>query len=242
MSTKFAIRNILVASSVFALSVMSPTASALVSSTTVSGCSLYKKSLGQCSVFVDGILKGLGSVTKTPTAFTATMARISGTIFCLNPAGNSAEANGVPFSEIPVAIAGADAIEQVQVQKNGKALSEIVFHDPAIIAAIKTAVQVPDCQSNWIQAIVVTKMEVMGQQWQDPSPSDASQCLLTGENLEIDNTCVLVDTLRTSCQIQDPYFQNPVSALGVGSYNYVCAEVCHSTDPAQCDLNTPTTP
>jgi len=222
MTNKFVIKSILAVSSVFVLSVMSPTANALVSSTTVSGCSLYKKSLGQCSVFVDGILKGLGNVGKNPTAFAVTMTKISGTIFCKNPAGNSTEANGVPFTNVEVLLSDVDPLEQAQVTKNGKALSEIVFHDPQIIEAIKTATQVPDCQhSNWLQVIVVTQMEVIGQQLEGSDPS------------------VITDTLRTSCRIQDPYFLNPASAIGVKSYDYNCTEICHSTDSSACNLTTP---
>lgn len=251
MTGRFAIKGILGVSLVFVLGAMSSTASALVSSTTVSGCSLYKKSLGQCSVFVDGILKGLGNVSKNPTAFTATMSRISGQVFCKNPSGNSSTANGTPFIDVEVEpLVGADTIEQAQVTKNGRALSEIVFHDPQIIQALIAAgVNVPDCQnSNWIKVIVVTKMQIMGQQLEDPDPTTAGTCDLT--NFTDVSGCTITDTLRTSCRIQDPYFFNPAAALGVKSYNYgdettgngACTEICHSTDPTQCNLVVPVHP
>lgn len=257
MTTTFSIKSVLAVSLVFILSAISSTAGALVSSTTVSGCSLYKKALGQCTVFTDTILKGLGNVTRNPTAFTATMSKISGSIFCKNPAGNTVEDNnGTPFTEVAVVLAGADTINPAQVTKNGKALSEIDFHDQEIIAAIKSVpgISVPDCQnSNWIQVIVVTKMQIMGQQWEDPSPGDNASCFLTpgpGENFDFAD-CNNTDTLRVSCRIQDPYFSNPASAIGVKLYNYgadvegpgagtgSCTVICHSTNPAECNLTSP---
>lgn len=247
MTSKFAIKSILGVSLVLMVSIVIPTASAIVSSTTVSGCTPTKKLLGQCSIFVDGLLKGLGNVSNNPTAFTATLSKMSGVIFCKNPA-NNALSNGQPFTETEIPLTGGDAIEPRQVTKNGKALSEIVFHDVDIIEAIKRGTQVPDCQnSNWIQLVVVTRMEVMGQQLEDPSPTstDPDTCLLTGATLDIDG-CVVTDTLRTSCRIQDPYFLNPASAVG-NSYNYgneqtgtgSCTEICHSTDSSECNLALP---
>jgi len=253
MTSKFAIKSILGVSLIFMLGAMSSPASAIVSSTTVSGCSLYKKALGQCSVFVDGILKGLGNVTKNPTAFRVTMSKISGQVFCKNPAGNSATANGQPFFDEFVSLDAGDTIAPGEVSRNGKALSETTFHDPVIIGAFP-ADQFPDCQNqNWIKVIVVTRMQVMGRQYEDPTPADNSpgNCFLNpdlaaGEEFDFDG-CTVVDTLRTSCRIEDPYFNNPALALGVKSYSYGnentgtggCTEICHSNDETQCNAGFP---
>jgi hypothetical protein len=248
--TTFSIKSILAVSLALIMSIMISTAGAVVSSTTVSGCSLYKKSLGQCTVFVDGLLKGLGNVSKNPTAFTATMFQISGRIFCKNPAGNSIEGQGVPFQDFEVSpIEDGQAINPATLTKNGKTLSEIAFHDPRIIQALADAGFTVSCQhSNWIQVIVVTKMQVMGQQISDPNPSTTSDdCNLPATGPLTIGGCDIDDTLRVSCRIQDPYFNDPASAIGVKNYDYGnadtgtgnCTEICHSTDPTQCSLTAP---
>jgi hypothetical protein len=171
------------------------------------------------------------------------MSKISGQIFCKNPAGNSSTANGTPFIHELVELTEGDTINPAQVSRNGKALSEIDFHDPQIIQAFVDAdFVIPDCPNpNWIKVIVVTEMEITGKQWEDPFPNIDAQCFLTPGEGEFFNfsDCVVTDTLRTSCRIQDPYFENPASAIGVKSYNYACSEICHSSDPLQCDVNVP---
>ena len=123
MTNKFSIKSILAVGLVV---IMSPTASAIVTYS-VSGCTAYKKSLNLCSVFVDGILKGLGNVTNNPTAFTVTMSKISGTLY-KNPA-NNALSNGVPFIELPVDLTQLEPINPTQVTKNGKALADVVLRN-----------------------------------------------------------------------------------------------------------------
>jgi hypothetical protein len=245
----FAIKSSLAVSMVFMLGVMSPTASALVTSTTVSGCTLYKKSLGQCSVFVDAILKGLGNVRTNPTAFAATMFKISGQVFCVNPAGNSSEANGQPFTDLPVELSAGDAVTQDEITKNGKSLSDVAFHDADILKALAdNDVALPDCQSQWNKTIIVTKMEILGRQLEDPTPSNPATCYLspnTGEDFLVDG-CTTVDSLRVSCRIQAPYFDSPVLAIGK-TYTYgdkdtgsgACTEICHSTDANLCSTTAP---
>jgi len=250
MTTTFSIKSILAVSLVL---IMGSTAGAIVTvPLNISGCTAIKRSLGQCSVFVDGILKGLGNVSQgnnfTPTAFAVSLSRISGRIFCKNPAGNSLEGNGVPFADFEVPIQNADTINPASISKNGKTLSEVDFHDAQIILALAEAGLAVSCQnSNWIQVIVVTKMEVMGQQLSDLNPSDNNDgCFLPQTGALTIDSCNIDDTLRVSCRIQDPYFIDPKSAVGK-NYNYgdevtgtgSCTVICHSTDSAQCNLNTP---
>ena len=250
MTSSFSIKSILAVSLLCSMSIMSSTASAVVSSTTVSGCSLYQKATGQCTVYVDGLLKGLGNVNKNPTAFEATMWNISGLITCYNPAGNAYEGQGVPFADISVSLDSASTISPNTLTKNGKTLSEIAFHDPQIVNAINSALTEPvTCQnSNWFPVVVVTSMQIMGKQVSDPDPSNtADGCNLPATGDLTTTGCTVDDTLRVACRIQDPYFVDPASAFGVAYYDYVspttgtgnCDVICHSTDPTQCNSTYP---
>jgi hypothetical protein len=214
---------------------MGSTAGAIVSyPLTITGCTALKKSLGQCTIFVDGILKGLGNVTNNPTVFTATMFRMSGQVFCKNPAGNSSTAQGQPFIDLPVGLIDLDTIDPGEVTKNGKSLAEVVFHDAEILAAIDPETDIPDCQnSNWIKVVVITKMQILGRQLED---SGTGTCDVN--NPATFESCTIVDSLRVSCQIQPQYFTTPGAAIGK-SYSYgaegtgtgSCTQICHSNDP-----------
>lgn len=250
MTSSFSIKSIIAVSLVLIMSIMSSTASAWVTSTTVSGCSLYQKSLGQCTVYVDGLLKGLGNVNKNPTAFEATMWNMSGLVTCYNPAGNAFEGQGVPFTDIEVSLDSGSTISPDALTRNGKTLSEIAFHDPQIVAAINSALDEPvTCQnSNWFPVAVVTSMQIMGRQVSDPDPSTAADgCDLPATGDITTTGCTIDDTLRVACRIQDPYFDDPASALGVAYYDYgdimtgtgYCTEICHSTDPTACNSTNP---
>jgi len=262
MKPSFSIKSILAVSLLCSISIMSSTASAWVTSTTVSGCSLYQKSLGQCTVYVDGLLKGLGNVNKNPTAFKGTMWDISGLITCFNPAGNAFEGQGVPFDDLIIPVESGSAISPDSISKNGKTLSEIAFHDPEIAKAVnagltEAGLDPVTCQNdNWIPVVVVTSMQIMGQQISDPdtsdSPDPADPESFTGCYLPITGKlytegCDIDDTLRVACRIQDPYFADPASALGEKYYDYVspttgagnCDVICHDTDPEQCNATSP---
>src|SRR5262245_25306456 len=184
--TKFLIKSILAVSLVL---IMSSPAAAYVG--VVGGRFVWCPA--PCSIEVDGLLQGLGNVIKgpnfTPTAFTATAFNISGVGLCKNPAANSFEGNGVPFSSVPVAVTGANAISPTQITKNGKALADIVIHDQQITDALALAGFNFTCQnSNWIKVVVVTQLEILGRQLSDPDPT-IPFCTLTGpdEDLVIAN-------------------------------------------------------
>lgn len=237
MRTTFSIKSILAVSLVL---IMSSTAAAIISGGSVT----FKNCLIPCSIEVEGLLKGLGNVTKTPTAFTATVALVSGTVFCKNPANNSVEANGQPFKDIPVTVDAAANINPAQVSRNGKALSDIIIHDSEMIAALAQAGFSVTCQNaNWVKAIVVTDMEVLGQQVSDPDPANTTCFLTPAENQDfiIDSSCHIDDSLRNHCTLPEPYFTTPKLALGkqVKEIDYQCSQICHSTDSTQCNLDTP---
>lgn len=252
MTGKFAIRSILAVSLGFMLSVISSTASALVDSTTTSGCNLitHKNKLGQpCSIFVEALLKQLQNVSNNPTAFTATLSNLSGRIFCKNPASMSFEGNGTPFNGEDVFVTGGATIAPATVTKNGRSLKEIVIHDPEIISALAQAGFSVSCVNpQWIQVIVITAMQVTGKQLRDDDPLNNNDgCFLPATGELIVGGCTIVDTLRTSCRIQDPYFTDPVSAINAGFYSYGaantgtgdCTEICHSADPSLCSPTIP---
>jgi hypothetical protein len=170
------------------------------------------------------------------------MSRMTGFIFCKNPAGNSAEANGRPFTEVDVDLTGVEAVTPAAVSKNGRALVDIDFHDVEILQELAAAGVTIACdKSNWIKIPVITSMEIMGQQLSDPDPLNITGCNLPATGPLTTDTCNIVDTLRVSCRIQEPYFTTPASAIGQ-TYSYgaansgtgSCTEICHSADPNLC--------
>jgi hypothetical protein len=230
MTTKFSIKSILAVSLVL---IMSSTASAYV----------YKMINGQivnctlsplCSIQVEGLLKGLGNVTNNTTFFTVSILIQEGTMVFLNPAGNSKQANGVPFGDVFVELTETDLINAGQVTKNGSALSEIIFHDADMIDAIVAALQAqcladPNSEScdtlnqintqnqNWLRLIVVTRLQVLGQQF-------------TNNNLE--------DALGQQCEAPNQVQANPKNFVGV-EFTYGCTEECHNKTGPQCPLLLP---
>jgi hypothetical protein len=242
MVSKFIVRSILTVTLVF---FMGTTARATISgtSTTQTKCTTQLHLAGLCSIQVEGLLKGLGNVTKNPTAFTATVLIQAGSIFCKNPASKSLEGNGVPFSELSIELEGADLIDANQVSKNGKALSDIGFHDGELIAAIEDALttacsegdqgacdtlaQLPCQHSNWIQTVVVTKLQVLGEQFTDPDTTTPT-CDLNSDPLIIDpDSCTLVDALGTKCDAPPAVVADP-KAYVWQAFTYACTESCHN--------------
>jgi len=225
MKTLFSIKSILAVSLVL---IMSSTAGAWTSGTTSS--QLFCKSIGTCSIKVEGILKGLGNVTNDPTFFQVAILVQGGAIVVANPGGNTGGI-GVPFGDLVVTLAGTDLIGVKDVSRNGTALSEIIFHDADLIAAVVAALQA-QCDAaittacdalaqinqkpNWKRAIVVTEMQVLGQQFTN-------------------NT--LVDALGSQCVAPfDPV--NAINFVGV-AFNYGCTEVCHNRTGTTCPLSLP---
>lgn len=227
MTTKFLIKSILAISLIL---IMSSTAGAWTSST--SSSQLFCKSLGTCSIKVEGILKGLGNVTTDPTNFTVSILVQAGAIVIANPGGNTGGI-GVPFGDVLVQLTGTDLIGVKDVSKNGSALAEIIFHDADLIAAVVAALQAQcdagittSCDKlaqinqkpNWKRAIVVTEMQVLG--------------------VQVTNG-ISVDELGSQCEAPSQVIADPISFVGV-AFNYGCTEECHDRtgDPA-CDGSLP---
>lgn len=266
MVSKFIMRSILALSLVL---FMGTTAGATISgtSTTQTKCTTTNHLLGLCSIAVDGILTKLGNETKNPSAFIVNILIEDGTFFCKNPAGNSIEGNGVPFRGIAVPLENADAVNAADVQHNGRYLADIPFHDAELIGAIVTAecgadqTQWPTCpffqsiqcqHSNWIQTIVITKLQVLGEQFTDPASTEPNTCDLNSDPLIIDNTCTPTDALGTNCIAPQAVLDNPksfvwkaftykdVDVLGNPSTNDCgTTPVCHNATGTTCPAELP---
>jgi len=258
MVSKIIMRSILAVSLVF---FMGTTVRATISgtSTTQTSCTSKNHLLGLCSINVEGILKGLGNVTKDPTAFTVAVLIEGGSVFCKNPAGNSIEGNGVPFTELQVELSASDLIDANQISRNGKALSDIPFHDDVLIQAIEAALtaqcdadpqsdactqleQLPCQHSNWVQTVVLTKLQVLGQQFTDDSKTEPNTCdidaaLISGD---FSNCLPRADALGTKCDAPAAVLADPKSFVWK-AFTYACTESCHNKTGTICpdDLSPP---
>jgi len=239
VKTKFSIKSILAVSAVLLMSIWSSTAGAYtISSTSTTNCTynpLTKTT--SCSINATAVLSGLRNTAKTPTAYVVELGLISGTIFCTNPADNSVQANGVPFSEIPIPVSQGQTISPNQIQKNGHFLSDITFEDPELLAAVDPNGTLITCQnSNWNKRIVVTELKVFGQILTDTGGT-ATTCDLTSASLVIDDTCTPVDNLLNDCKLPEPYYSDPRQAIAT-VVPYSCTVKCHDADPNVCNFNT----
>lgn len=252
MTSKFAIKSILAVSSVFMLGVISTTANAVLypQSTSQTTCTLAMRAAKLCSIEVEGILKGLGNVTNTPTLYSATILIKKGQVVFQNPAGKSSQANGVPFANVLVTLQGTDLIEAAQITKNGRAISAIQFHDDDLVGAIIAALEA-QCSAgvtaacdtledigsesgqhpNWIKWAVLTELDVLGQQWVDESQS----CDLSGGNVA---NCTLEDALGQKCVAPNAVQANPQNFVGQ-QFDYQCTEACHNKTGTICPTSFP---
>lgn len=200
-------------------------------STTQTSCTTQLHLAGLCSIEVEGLLNGLGNVTKTPTAFAVTVLIQEGIVYCKNPAGNSLAGNGVPFRGA-ITLEGGDTINAGDVSKNGKSLKDIPFHDAQLIQALidsgaVTAEQIACPNPSWIQIILIKKLQVLGEQFTDPTPTNSATCDLDNDPLIIDNTCTLVDALGTQCSA--PVVADDTTLVWQ-QFNYGCTKLCHNSD------------
>jgi hypothetical protein len=244
MTVSFSIKSILAASLVLLMSFVSSTARAYnITYPTYSNC-VYNAVTGtiDCSIDPGAILKGLRNVSKTPTAYTASISRIfSGAIFCTNPADNAVHAQGVPFYDVVITdpLTSEEAISPDALTKNGKTLADLdPFEDPQLIAALADAGFVVTCQNeNWYQRIIVTRMQAFGQIVTEDDLS-APTCDLTpavGDPLVLEG-CTPQDNLLNYCELPEPYLSDPQQALGT-VVPYSCTEICHDADPALCNID-----
>lgn len=217
-----------------------------------STCGLSKSNCSYCprSIGIEGILKKLGNVTNDPTAFAVHILIEEGQIAFKNPAGNSLEGQGVPFGGVTVQLNSALPILANQVSKNGTAKSTIVFHDPEMIQAVKAQLQaqcdggdasacdtldaLKKADTNWLAFIVVTRLQVLGQQYTDPDTT-TNTCNLTPDASGTINpsNCTLTDALGTQCNAPANVVADPEAYAGV-AFDYACTESCHDATGTSC--------
>jgi hypothetical protein len=148
--------------------------------TTSAATTCYK-----CSVNVESLLGGLGNVSQGPNAdvvlYRVTMFMQDVHVSCVNKAGNAEPANGQPFINLAVDVSEEDLIDAAQVTKNGRALSDILFEDHEIIATLIAADAFDEsitsaadlCQKNWTPRVLIRKMQVFGQVFNNSELADA---------------------------------------------------------------------
>jgi hypothetical protein len=229
MTHSFSVKSILAASLVLIMSLISSTSSALVKSTSLSGC--FK--LSGCTIYADSVMTGLGNTSSNPTAFTVSLALISGTAYCKNHGKQAGPAEGMPF-EGWTWVEASESVDYDRVKRNGKYLSSLAFHDEDLAAALGI-----ECQNaNWIPVVVVTDVDALGQQLEDLEPAnDADNCILREGEPLVTEGCAVVDNLGNTCQLPEPYYSDPSQALGETHVPYDCTEVCHDSDPTLCNYS-----
>ena len=257
MITRSSIKNVLPASLFLVMSFLSSTAGAIVYpvTTTSTSCTLALRAAGKCSLAVEGILRGLGNTSNNPTAFSATILIRGGFIVFTNPAGKSGTAQGTPFANLEVALQASDLIDANQIDRNGRAISTLEYHEDALIDAIRaglaagcTAGNELNCQQqaaieaqiaqhpNWIRWAVVTKLEVLGQQFVQSLPNcDINAALASGDF----SGCIPPeDALGNKCDAPQTVLNNPIQFAGK-AFNYNCVEACHNKTGPTCPTSLP---
>jgi hypothetical protein len=205
----------------------------------------------RCSIDAEGILKGLGNVSKGPNATAALYDVIlfiqDAFVSCVNKAGNTATASGQPFIGTDTAdLEKADTITNAKIDKNGTAVSKIVFTDEEILAALfaagafaGTGITSPAdlCpNANWQPRVLVEKLQALGRVFFDDDP--ATSCNLVPsqqEPLNLDE-CTLGDAQAVQCFA-------PTGATASTPFTYVggspdgsppCDTLCHDKTGSIC--------
>jgi hypothetical protein len=211
----------------------------------------------RCSIDAEGILKGLGNVSKGPNA-TAAAYDVSlfiqdAFVSCVNKASN-ADANGQPFvgTEGTPTIEKNDLITNARIDKNGTAVSNIVFTDEEILAALFAAgafegagiTSIADLcpNKNWQARVLVERLQAVGRLFF----ADSDTCDLTpapDDPLPFAG-CTLGDALAVQCFA-------PTGATATTPFTYVgespdgsppCDTLCHNDAGSICpDPNIPGT-
>ena len=193
----------------------------------------------RCSIDVATILKGLGKVTgngnTTAALYDVKLFIQHATVFCVNKANNAFPANGQPFEGLE--IEQKDAILNKEIDKNGKALSDLFFTDEFMLeqAGVSIADLCPN--ANWSGRVFVDELQALGRLFRDDDPANlATPCNLDPNNGPIvidDPSCTLADSLGVSCVA-------PTGATVTAPFDYVCTTECTASGvPAACPLAAP---
>jgi hypothetical protein len=175
--------------------------------------------IGINSVEIESILKQLTNTRITEPAYEVVMFLQAVSARCTNPAGGTEIVNnGQPFQVENLVLGMTQIGQDFAITKNGRALSEIVFSDPSLIAAVEAA-SGRLCNPNWtVDKLVVHAMQVFGtlfscEEGGDPAaPRGLPACRIT-------------DALGRQCDA--PAAQDLFNT----TFEYDCATVCDGVAP-----------
>jgi hypothetical protein len=179
----------------------------------------------RCSIDVATLLKGLGNVGSGPNAvagaYLVELFIENGTVFCVNKPGNAEPSNGQPFEGTLIQV---DTITNKEIDKNGKALSDLFFTDKFILESL--GIQIADLcpNNNWTGLVFVDTLQAIGRLLRDESPTS---CNLTPPLHPSDppldfNGCTVADSLGVTCSA-------PAGATVTVPFEYACTTVCQDS-------------
>jgi len=207
----------------------------------VISCSKATVCFKQCSIGVASILSGLGNVTKgpnaTPAAYNVNLFVQDAEVSCVNKAGNAQSGEGQPFiDQSGVPAEESDTIDDAQVTKNGRALSDILFEDEQLLQALIdggafegtgiTSIADLCPNNNWTARVLVNQLQAFGRLFYDEDGQG-------GCNLDDPSTfpmCTLADALSVQCSAPaDATVDQPFTYVG-GDGSPPCDTLCHNSD------------
>jgi hypothetical protein len=181
----------------------------------------------RCSIDVATLLKGLGNTFQGPNAVAALydvqLFLQTGDVFCVNKPGNAEPANGQPFEG--VIVEKVDVITNKEIDKNGKALSDLFFGDQEMLTAMGIPVEDLCPNKNWTALVFVQSLQALGRLLRD---ENQSPCQLDPVNGPINlNGCTVADALGVACTA-------PAGATVSAPFDYACATVCQDSAGVLC--------
>jgi hypothetical protein len=192
----------------------------------------------RCSIDIASILKGLGNVGNGPNAVAAAydvhLFVQNGTLFCVNKPGNAEPASGTPFEA--TVIDQVDVISNKEIDKNGKALSDLFFTDKNILDALGISIADLCPNKNWTGYVLVQDLQALGRLFRDPDLTDTTLCNLDPQKgaLVLDG-CILADALGVTCSAPD-------GATVTAPFEYTCDVACQNSAGNVCPTGTPEDP
>lgn len=189
----------------------------------------------RCSIHVEGLLGGLGNVQPengNPTSFKVVLFvdnedpfSRQPTVSCVNPAGGTETAQGVPFITDPVVVSLTDVIDNnAQVSKNGRSLADIIFEDNELAQALIPLE--PACNNNWNARVYIPSMQLHGLVYDNLN--DSPTCHL--DNPSTAAGCRLTDAMVVQCHA-------PPNTSALEPFDYQCTTLCSNktAKPTTCD-------
>jgi len=195
----------------------------------------------RCSIDVASLLKGLGNTFQGPNSVAAAydvhLFLQNGTVFCINRPGNAEPANGTPFEA--TVIEQVDVITNKEVDKNGRALSDLFFTDKNMLDAMGISIADLCPNKNWTGYVFVQDLQALGRLFRDDDATnpDSGTCNLNpqaGQPVQVAG-CTLADALGVSCSA-------PGGASITAPFEYACTTECQNSAGDPCPAGTATDP